>query len=416
MDIPALDRVECAILHEEFNPLDGNVIFQAIQRLSRELNYAPEVQLIVSSTRKDVHVHANGHRILVSQNTEPLEPEGFRTALSTPYTGFVLPNAHDVVMRHKANTFITIAKGFLDSQLLREKFGSLLDGLDNSIDDQTSFKTLEEADRARTFCYALAKLIIGHNPAIAIHWCVSDNLVPQTYFEGVAKDGDYTLLNIRPFLSSSAGRLGEGLPLKMVVHGSQWIIGKMIEFEEAPVPFPWMMEIVYGFIKLCQIRGSILPDNNTFGNEDEDWSVAVYHEKIEGHSAWDKVRLVVVHAPEFGIFGDTTAKRYHRYESAEDIRQRAEEEKHEVTAANDPQPYDRRPDPTAEPAGSGDRLPPQAEVANDTRREIKITQQKQDLSALRDFARRSSTSDQASSDDPQQSWLSRAKGLFKGGR
>ncbi|MET1414108.1 hypothetical protein ABVF61_17680 [Roseibium sp. HPY-6] len=416
MDIPALESVECAILHEQFNPLDGNVIFQVIQKLARELNYAPEVQLIASSTRKDIHVHANGHRILVSQNTDPLGPEGFRTALSTPYTGFVLPNAHDVVMRHKANTFITIAKGFLDSRHIREELGSRSSHFLEAISAVSSFNTLEEADRARTFCYELAKLIIGHNPATAIHWCVSDNLVPQSYFEGVAKDGDYTLLNIRPYLSSSAGRLGEGLPLKMVVNGSQWIIGKMIEFEEARVPFPWMMEVVYGFIKLCQIRGSILPDNNTFGNEDEDWSVAVYHEKIEGHSAWDKVRLVVVHAPEFGIYGDTTAKRYHRYESAEDIRQRAEEEKHEVTAANDPQPYDRRPESAAEQAGSGDRLPPESEAANDTRREIKITQQKQDLNALRDFARRSSGSDRATGNDTPQSWLSRAKGLFRGDR
>ncbi|WP_420335975.1 hypothetical protein [Roseibium sp.] len=414
MEIPALESVECAILHEQFKPLDGNVLLRSIQELARQLDFAPQIQLIPSSTQKDIHVFANGHRILVSQNPQPLEPEGFRTALTTPYTGFVLPNAHDVVMRHKANTFITIGKGFLDSRHIREHGGSPL--LLEAVNAVSSFTTLAEADRARAFCYALTKLIIGHNPASAIHWCVSDNLVSQAIFESAAKDGDITLLNIRPYLSSSAGRLGEGLPLKMIVHGSQWIIGKMIEFEEAPVPFPWMMEVVYGFIRVCQIRGSILPHNNTFGDEDNNWSVAVYHEKIEGDSAWDKVRLVVVNAPQFGIHGDTTAKRYHKYENEEDIRKRAEEEDHEVTAANDPQPFGRRPDAASDGVGSSDRQPAESEVANDSRRETRITQQKQDLNALRDFARRSSTPDKAESNEPTKGWLSRAKGLFKNDR
>lgn len=414
MEIPALESVECAILHEQFKPLDGNVLLHSIQELARQLNFAPQVQLIPSSTQKDIHVFANGHRILVSQNPEPLAPEGFRSALTTPYTGFVLPNAHDVVMRHKANTFITIGKGFLDSRHLREHLNSPV--FMEAVDAVSSFTTLAEADRARAFCYALTKLIIGHNPAQAIHWCVSDNLVSQAIFENSARDNDITLLNIRPHLSSSAGRLGEGLPLKMIVHGSQWIIGRMIEFEEAPVPFPWMMEVVYGFIRVCQIRGSILPHNNTFGDEDNNWSVAVYHEEIEGHTAWDKVRLVVVNAPQFGIHGDATAKRYHKYENEEDIRKRAEEEEHEVTAANDPQPFGRRPDTASDGVSSSDRQPDESDIANDARREARITQQKQDLSALRDFAKRSSTPDQADRNEPQQSWLSRAKGLFKTGR
>ena len=411
MHFPALNRVECAILHDDFKPLDGNIIFQKIQQLAYELKFAPEVQLMITSTGKDIHVHAGGHRILVSQNDQPLEPDGFRNALTTPYTGYVFPDARDVVARHTANTFVTIAKGVLDTQVLPEKMREILG---DEIAFASSFCTLEEADRARTFCCELTKLIIEHNPASALHWCVSDNLIPQTLFQRITEDDDLTLLNVRPFLSSSAGRLGEGLPLGMYLHGSQWVIGKMIEFEEAPVPFPWMMEVVMGFIKMCQVRGSILPDRNTFSTEGEDWTVAVFHEKIEGHTAWEKVRLVVVNAPQFGIYGDTTAKRYHKYDSAEDVRRRAEEEQHEVCAANDPQSFERRADLAPVSNQIQGTAISASDAANDPSRSRPIKTKRQDMNELRAFAKQSSDHAAAytSANNRPKGFLSKARVWF----
>lgn len=416
MDIPALDRVECAILHDQFNPLDGGVIFEAVKEFSSHLGYASEVQLIASSTSKDIHVNAGGHRVLISQNDEPIGLAGFRTALTTPYTGLVLPNAQDIVRRHKANTFVTIAKGMLDVQLFSEELRKLGDEFVDSLAAESSFDSLGEADRARFFCYWLSKLIIRNNPASAVHWCVSDNLVPQSFFESAGEAGDLALLNIRPILTSSAGRFGEDLPLGMIVSGSQWVIGRVIEFQEARVPLPWMMEVVLGFINLCQVRGSILPHNNSFSDESNAWAVAVYHEKLEGHDSWEKVRLVVVNAPQFGIHGEVTAQRSYTYKNADDVRKRAEEERTEVAAANDPQPYDRRPETVPEAGSSPSGMQTEAAVANDPHREIKITQQKQDMNALRDFAKRSSTSDTPATKSASRDLLSRARGLFSNRR
>jgi len=413
MHFPALNRVECAILHTQFHPLDGKRLFQEIQKLTIELNYAPEVQLMATSTVNDIHVHAAGHRILVSQNDQPLEPEGFRNALTTPYTGMVFPDARAAVEQHRANTFITIAKGVLDTQIIPEKLRELLgeDAYDE-MSAKASFRTPEEADRAWKFCCELTKLIINNNPASAVHWCVSDNLVPQPLFERLTEDDDLTLLNVRPYLTSSAGKLGDGLPLGMYLHGSQWVIGKMIEFEEAPVPFSWMMDVVVGFIKMCQIRGSILPDRNTFSTEGEDWTVAVFHEKIEGHTAWEKVRLVVVNAPQFGIFGDTTAKRYHKYESADDIRARAEDEKNEVHAANDPQPCYRRAATEADLTGPGTPAEDAPPASGGTARETPV--RRHDMRELREFAKRSSAPAPAAAKmtGETKGLLNRARGWF----
>jgi len=331
MQIPALPSVECAILHDQFNPLDGKLVFHAIQTIAKEINFIldpMDVQLMPGSDQYNVYVFAGGHRILVSQSQEPLGAAGFRNALTTPYTGMILPDAHDIVQRHTSNTFVTISKGVFDTPAdLKAKLGGELAQLD-------SFLALEDADKARDFCRLLVNALIRNNPATAIHWCVSDNLVSQEFYEQANKS-DMNLLNLRPFLSSSAGRMGDGLPLGMVLNGSQWVVGKMVSFEEAPVPFSWMMEVALGFIKMCQLRGSIIPHNESFGVEEENWTVGVVHEPAREGAEWEHVKLVVVDAPEFGIHGDASAKRTFKYESSEDIRKRAEEERKEIRAAND---------------------------------------------------------------------------------
>lgn len=376
MQVPALPSVDCAILHDEFKPVGGDEIFEAIKQLSRVLKFAPEVQLMASSSRKDIHVHAGGNRILVSQNEQPLEMDGFRSALSTPYTGILLPDAHDIVSRHRANTFVTIGKGML---------GNLPDTYYETLGMQPEgFKSPDEIQRATEFCRALTELIIKQHPATALHWGMSDNLVPQSFFENACAGNDLTLLNVRPFITSSSGRLGEGLPIGMYVNGSQWLIGKMIEVEEAPVPLSWMMEMVLAFIRFCQLRGAIIQHNQSFSVEGQDWTVGVYHEKIEGHVAWEKVRLVIVDAPEFGIHGDTSAKRYTTYENEVEVRARAEEEKAELNASNDPQPAARRPE------------------------------RSYNVSDLREFAKRSAASNttRAVPSPKSRSLLARARGLL----
>ncbi|MES0880034.1 hypothetical protein [Roseibium sp. SCP14] len=373
MQIPALRCVETAILHEQFEPIDGSLIFETIKRLAAELKFAPEVQLMATSTQKDIHVHAGGHRILVSQNESPLEMDGFQSALSTPYTKIVFPDAPDSVRRHKANTFVTIGKGVLGG-VPEEYFEKL--GM-----QPEAFTTQDEAQRAIEFCHQLTRLIIQHHSASAIHWCLSDNLVPQSFFEAVSSSGDLTLLNIRPFLTSSAGQMGEGQPLGMMATGSQWLIGKMVEVEEAPVPFPWMMEMVLGFIKVCQVRGSIIPDNESFSVEGADWTVGVYHEKLEGHDTLEKVRLVVVNAPKFGIHGNVGAKRTISYDSVEDLRRHAEDEQRELSAS--------KTTPT--------------------------TQKSYNIGDLREFAKRSAADNAASQvgQAKSKSLFARAKGLIR---
>ncbi len=330
MKIPALPSVDCALLHEQFKPMDSRRLFEAVESLAARFGYARACQLIVTSTDKDVHVFAGDHRILISQNPQPLEPDGFRTALTTPFTGMIFPGARDAVDRHRANTFLSIGKGVtsLPPEMLQSEFGQMLA-------DRTAFTTSEEAQRAFGLCEDLTKLMSGHNPASAIHWCASDNLIPQAFFDQATAGGDATLLHIRPYITSSAGRMGDGLPIGVTANGSQWLLGKMVTFEEARVPISWMIEATYGFIRMCLVRGSLIPHMDTFSVEGQDWQVGVFHEKIEGFDSWEKVRLVVLNHPKYGIRSHAPVKRSFVYKDVEDMKQRAVAERQEVHAAND---------------------------------------------------------------------------------
>jgi hypothetical protein len=330
MKIPPLPAVDCAILHERHQPMDGRRLFDAISVLAAKYGLGARCNLTVTSTEKDIHVLVGDHRILVSQNAKPLGPDGFRMALTSPFTGMIFPGAREAVARHQANTFVTVGKGPIGvpEDVLYSTLGKVMA-------EEWAFTTSEEASAAMALCRDLTDVVIKGNPASAIHWCVSDNLVPQAYFERAVAASDLTLLAIRPYLTSSAGRLGEGLPVGVTANGSQWLLGKMVAIDEAPVPVPWLLSTLNGFINLCLIRSSLIADKDTFSVEEQDWQIGVFHEKIDGFDRWEVVRLKILHCPKYGIHGRVATMRTFEYKSVEDVRQRANEEKHEIRAAND---------------------------------------------------------------------------------
>jgi hypothetical protein len=327
MKIPPLPQVECAILHEGFVPIDAHTLLGAIEAAARQHGLGETCQPMITSTEKDVHVLVGEHRVLVSQNAEPLVPDGFRTALTTPFTSMIFPNAREAVEGHRANTFVTVGKGpvSMPEEVYRSEIGEMVAAM-------SAYTTSEEALRSIAVCQQITQFVTRLHPASALHWCVSDNLMPQAFFDAAAASSDPTRLNIRPYLTSSAGRMGEGLPIGVTANGSQWLLGKMVAMDEAPVPLEWLLTTTYSFVSFCLMRGSLLPHMHTFSVEGEDWQVGVFHEKIDGFDGWEMVRLKVLHHPKYGIHGKAAAKRTFEYKSVEDVKRHAAEERTGSTA------------------------------------------------------------------------------------
>ena len=169
MEIAALDAVECALLHENFAPLSGEIIFDRIEEIARGMGFEGNLQPLPSSTEKDVHVMAGEYRIMVSQNEQALAPEGFAQALKQPFVQSVFPEAQSIVESHTANSFVTIAKGQPGEEPRPE----------------TMITQWEEAQGMMEFAVKLASLINSHHPASLVHWCPSDFVVSPAYFQEV---------------------------------------------------------------------------------------------------------------------------------------------------------------------------------------------------------------------------------------
>lgn len=300
MDIASLSKVECTILHNQFHPLDSTVAIEAVQNLAAKLKYAPEVQVMDMTASTEITVHVGGHRVLIRQVPEPVSQSTFKGALTTPYTHMIFPNVHEMVFAHQAHSTISISRGLYDlspeAALFREATVAT-----------NCFNTSQEVNRAMLFCLELVKLLMANNPATAIHWCPSNNLVSQDFFERNSA-GDRMLLNVRPTLSSSSSNIEDGKPFGMTLAGSQWLIGRIVEFEESPVSFPWMMEAALSFLKMSQKNGALPSNMETYTLFGKDWRVGMILEERTAQEHWDKVKLVPVHVPEFGILGETEVR------------------------------------------------------------------------------------------------------------
>lgn len=301
MKIAALQTVDSAVLHEQYKPIDMNSVLEGCKTLCSKIGFEADVFLSEESNQEHLQIHVGGHKIVIRQEDKPLDPEGFRSALGTTYTGMIFPNAREAVESHTAYTFISISKGLFD---FPEEISTLLGP---QLSATNSYTQSDDVKRVMNLCRELVDLIIDNNLASAIHWCPSDNLVSPAFFQKQST-GDMTLLNLRPVLTSSFGRMGDGEPIGMTLNGSQWLIGKLVIFEETPVPFAWMMHVAFAFVKMCQARGSLIEDNGTFEVDGENWSIGVSYDESNAHSECGNIRLSVLKAAEFGIIAEPEAQ------------------------------------------------------------------------------------------------------------
>lgn len=298
MKIQSLPHVECAVLHDRFQPVDGESLFEFVRIAAREAGFSGECNLMITSTEKDIHVLVGDYRIMVSQNDKPLEPEGFQAALGFANTQLAFPDAAEVVGAHRANTFVTVAKGVFDPGM----FGgsNTLGQTGEFVAKLFGMTDAAEAEAAMNLCARVCEHVHQHHRATAFHWCVNNQLVSPSAFERIMAGGSLLPLFIRFHLTSSAGQLTPGVPIGTFGAGTQFLIGRIVRFEEERVPFAWMAERLLMFVESCRMRGEVLPDGDTFGADDTEVIRIEYREPSESFDL-PQVVLTVTRCDAHGI-------------------------------------------------------------------------------------------------------------------
>lgn len=297
MRITPIPQIECALLYDRFESEDGDELFDLVETAILRSGLAKSCHRI-STDERNVHVLAGEYYVMISQNAAPLAPDGFTNCVNQPYTKLTMPDAAERIARHRANTFVTITKGF---PLTGDDRGFI-----NEIAGQKySFTDWLEAKTAMELCYYFARHFCSKRTPIAVHWCPSDHLVDCDFFLGAGRGPSLTPLFTRPNLYSSSGRMGSGAPIGMIANGSEYLLGRSVSFRESPVDMRWMIERVCNFIDMCSERGNIIPHGQTFGSSASE-VISVAHIAPTGNNPEGSIELTAVNVPAFGIYNRKT--------------------------------------------------------------------------------------------------------------
>lgn len=309
MNITPMPGVECALLHAEFAPMPSRSIFAEAAAIARRLGIGDEAHPMVTSSETDAHMFFGNLRVMVSQNPQPLGPAGFEGAFAMTSTQLRFPDARAVVAAHRANSFVTIGKGPIDpNQIKPEQAEFLL----RTLGEAAFFTTSQEVELGMKFCRELSAFIHANHAATAMHWCMNDYLLrPKELLSLISGPPEFAAVN--PVLTSGTGRFTQDTPLGVIGRSSQYLIGRLVVIEEARVPAPYLIERLLQFVAICQMRGSIIPDGDTFGIDETE----VIKVKWQGPSerfSLDHVVLTITRSEAHGIDGSPPPQLRIRYD------------------------------------------------------------------------------------------------------
>lgn len=247
------DAVECALLFDRpFTGVGPDVIARILS-----LKFAGQTgPFRHTGSFGPTNVLACDKEILVfvSDNDAPLDPRGFREALSSIYNLSIFPGVDGRVADHTGTIFITVC----NQPPMPAEARRLA-----SIKDPPSTPAMVEL-KIR-ICHFLAAYISRQSRPTAIHWCQSNQIVYPGFFEELAEAPFPNQLHVHPRLFRESDENGREL-VGFLTLGAKYVIGREIVFKPSAAEFAWKYERAMQFLKMAQLNGHrVIPDGESFG-------------------------------------------------------------------------------------------------------------------------------------------------------
>lgn len=201
---------------------------------------------------------------IISQNPEPLGPEGFRGALSSSFVHMMMADAVAAVSEHRANLFISFSLGLpMPNEIAASgpQMKSLLDMMTPpaTTQDHKLFMLLAR------FLMIMMREICNQDCPRAVHWIQSDQLFIGEIARKLCDDNGLLNLMYRPDINSGHDIHGQQV-LSLTTRGARHLIGCEVDFQAAPMDLETILMLANAFIRMS-FQG-IIPDGDTFGTED----------------------------------------------------------------------------------------------------------------------------------------------------
>ena len=203
----------------------------------------------------------------------PADPDVFRGALSSSFTGLLTPDIRDRIARSASHILIEVSHGVMGGVEDKPEIAAMFE----AIGRPRSGATQAQFDRRLQVLALMARIAIEHAMPLAVHWTQSDMLVAGELFDGLAASGDIPgPLHIHPYLFGPRPAPGDEALVGIRTLGARHWLGREVLIEPHVLPWAANFETILTFVATAP-GGYVIPDGDTFGPEDLSLSYRVLH-------------------------------------------------------------------------------------------------------------------------------------------
>lgn len=244
---------------------------------------AKEIPLnIVQESRNFVLMMGPGElQILVTYHDRPADPAPFQGTLGSAITGLLMNDAHERVHRHTAHVLVEIHHGVLGGATDNAKIA----GFFEQIGMKRPGASLREFNMRVEILGEICRHLLKVQPASAVHWTQSNMLIAGEKFVSFIDQSNPGMLTVHPKLFGADPVPGfKELPAGLLTLGAADYLGREIYVAPAPIPWFELYEASLAFMRMALLpSGYVVPDGDTLGPENGEFSYLVRHLKAEEH-------------------------------------------------------------------------------------------------------------------------------------
>jgi hypothetical protein len=204
----------------------------------------------------------------------PCNPEAFRGALASSYTGIVTPDIRDRLTRTQSHILLEVSHGVLGGVDANPEFA----GLFAAIGRPPEGATQKQFERRLGTLALMTRIASDHTMPLAVHWTQSDQLMAGEACDALAALDGIGPLYVHPFLYGPTPNPGDEALVGIRTFGARHWLGREVLIKPNVLPWAVNYETILAFLRVATMaNGYIIPDNDTFGPEDRSLSYRVLH-------------------------------------------------------------------------------------------------------------------------------------------
>lgn len=203
----------------------------------------------------------------------------FDLPLSSPITTLLCPDMPARIEAHQTHVLIGVSHGVWGNS---PEIAAMLDQMNYP----KSGATLAHFMQRLELCERLTQMAQECQQASAIHWTQSDQLLDHKSFTAFGGMPAPSPLHVHPYLLGSGTSETSQNMVSVIGLGSSQFVGRTVTMRASVLPWQASYEAIFVFLRVALApNGYIIPDTDTFGNEQNSESYRVRHIDAQGGMA-----------------------------------------------------------------------------------------------------------------------------------